>query len=38
MCTLTQITKKELEQEMKNKGDEFRWKKSMKKHFLAAVT
>ena len=30
MSTLTWITEKELELEIKNKGDEFRWKKNMK--------
>ena len=30
MSTLTRITKKGLEREIKNKGDDFRGKKSMK--------
>ena len=30
MSTLTWITGKELEREMNNNGDQFRWKKSMK--------
>ena len=29
MSTLTWMTQKELEREMKNKGDEFCWKKNM---------
>ena len=35
MSTLTWITEKELEKEMKNKGDEFCWKKHEK--FIVAV-
>ena len=31
MSTLKWITEKELEQVIKNKGDEFRWKKNMKR-------
>ena len=30
MSTLTWITGKELEREMNNNGDQFRWKKNMK--------
>ena len=30
MSSLTWITEKELERVIKNKGDEFRWKKDMK--------
>ena len=30
MSRLTWITEKELEREIKNKGDEFRWKENMK--------
>ena len=29
MFTLTWITEKELERDIENKGDEFRWKKNM---------
>ena len=36
MSTLTWITEKELERELKTKGDQFRWKKNKKK-FIAAV-
>ena len=36
MSTLTWITEKELEQVIKNKGDEFRWKKN--ENFIAAVS
>ena len=32
MSTLRRITKKELEQVIKNNGDEFYWKKNMKFH------
>ena len=32
MSTLRRITKKELEQVIKNNGDEFYWKKKMKFH------
>ena len=32
MSTLRRITKKELEQVIKNNGDEFSWKKNMKFH------
>ena len=31
MSTLTGITEKELERELKTKGDQFRWKKNKKK-------
>ena len=30
MSTLMWIAKKELEQEIKNKGDQFRWRNNMK--------
>ena len=30
MSTLTWITEKELEREIRNKRDQFRWKKNMK--------
>ena len=30
MSNLTSITEKELEREIKNKGDQFRWEKNMK--------
>ena len=36
MPTLTWITEEELEREIKNKGDQFRWKKNIK-NFIAAV-
>ena len=37
MSTLTWITEKELEREIKNKGDQFRWKKKKHENFIAAV-
>ena len=36
MSTLTWIIEKELEKVIKNKGDEFRWKKN--ENFIAAVS
>ena len=36
LSTLTWITEKELERVIKNKGDEFRWKKNTE-NFIAAV-
>ena len=35
MSTLRRITKKELEQVVKNSGDEFYWKKNMRFHIYS---
>ena len=37
MSTLTWITVKQLEREIKNKGNEFTWKENMKNEKYAAV-
>ena len=37
MSTFTWITGKELERVIKNKGDEFRWKKNMRISMIAVV-